>query len=394
MNYLHAFKIIAVCCFLSLSVLTNVSAVQRCDDPGVIEQAKAFAKDLPYATGILLNKAGNISSALFLDETTVLTCAHDFIGYTKMPHIVIASDELSLFSNNGGSMDWDKTLAEIKNRKLPWASVKFQKPLTKFTEKAPNAVEITDFTSTYFSNLLNQLENFTETLYSKKLNGVGVAGKDYSMDGHDISVLKLHNPITLMKKPFPLVHFCPENLEDYIAYGFGLSTDNLISDGTAHQIVVRTSDGLKCEAASTVIHPYNLKLSPDKSFYHSKFYSVCGVDEQFVCDDLPCAKNNKFIGSLAEGMSGGPLLLMDNKGDYHLVGMNTKTLRRDVKVMLDFTINTIENIVKTSEDHEFNRQLDLWGKDLQKEYTVKYPIYNIFQAFTPEVIEKINKMRG
>lgn len=394
-------KIALTCGFLSLIGPSNILAMQRADDPGVLEAAKKFAKEFPYATGVLLDKMGAMSSVLFLNDTTALTTAHSFVGNTKGPYIVVATDEIQLHHNYDESgFNWEDTLCGIKQRKYPYRSVKNQHSFPIFTECPQPQHEISEYFPDNLSRMIEKWENADEVSFSKILTEPShIEGKLYERIGTDISVIKLHSPIQLEKKPFPLNYFSPENLQDFEAYGFGTPEKSMTSDGKDQTAFTNTKKSEITTYSSTVFLATNIKSTKDKQHYFSRLYCNCAdLAERFSCENLPSPKESRFIGRIMHGMSGGPLVFKSKNGEFYLGGVITTQVTMDIKGILDSVIKSITQSLKEDINwssglkSEYGVDVQLWLEYLNSKYKEKYSIYNTFQALTPESIERINKL--
>ncbi|MCA0369556.1 MAG: hypothetical protein LCH26_00420 [Proteobacteria bacterium] len=113
------------------------------------------------------------------------------------------------------------------------------------------------------------------------------------------------------------------------------------------------------------------------------------MDDQFICGGLPLATSHKFIGLIAGGMSEGPLLFETLSGDYISGGLNSASRRPHTNALLQNAIVRIEGYEKVAE--ESNKEIYPITKRLFMSFLDQnLPIYNAFQALTPELIEKIH----
>lgn len=365
--------------------------MHRADDPGVIERAIEFSKTLPYATGWLLAKDGSSGTVFFLNETTAVTSAHAFVGREKMPHIVVASDHVQICGDpQTTQFDWTLTLNNLKKSGTPWTSLKKQTSLAKYTTCQPVERSILDYQDHYFLELLEHWEN-PEKILTEATSAIELNGSFYKYTGADLSVIKFHTPIKLDKKPFVLEAFNCEDLSNYSPYSFGIPGDKITSDKRSHDIPISTKTNVTIDLFLTGFQAHNIKLSQNKSTFYSKLYSLGGTDDSFLCTGLPSPQTTDFIGLMLNGMSGGPLVFINSKGDYLLAGLNSGVLFRNVKNILDMLFSNIDILKKSSSVQE-NKDFDAWKKSIEKYYRTPFPIYNHFQAFTPEIIKRITEI--
>jgi hypothetical protein len=400
MKSLLSLKIALTCSFLSIIDPSNGLAMQRADDPNVLDDAKKFAKEFPYATGVLLDKMGAMSSILFLNDTTALTTTHSFVGNTKGPYIVVATDEIQLHSKYDSGFNWEDTFSGIKQAQLPYSSVKKQHPFCKYTECSQAQHTLSEYFPDNLSKMIESWERGDEDSVSKILEEPAhIEGKEYKHVGPDISVIKLHSPIKLEKKPFPLSYFDPQNLEDFEAYAFGTPEKSMTSDGKDQTAFKSTGKSEITTYSSTAFLAHNIKSTKDKQYYFSRLYCSCAdVAENFSCENLPSPTERRFIGRIMYGMSGGPLVFKSKNGEYDLGGLIKTQASMNVKGIIDSTTESIKKEIEEDScwskgiKSEYGVDVQDWLKYLNSKYNEKYSIYNVFQALTPDSIEKINKL--
>lgn len=378
---------------ISLLGLNESSAMQRIDDPTAIEDAITLAKTIPCATGVMLSKDGCFGSVVFLNETTALTSAHAFIGREKTPHIVFPSCHFQMFKNSAGKFDWDFTFQKIKEKGISWSVVKSKSCLSKFLSDNPKAVSILDYNGQYFSDLFDQWENRPEEVFSEYGKTATFYGQIYQMTGPDISVVKLKDSITLTKKCLSLEVPNFNELMGCPAYSLGTPGEQLTSDGESMSNIRQQGNKVCIEFDETLFQAYNLKQTQDQSYFYSVMHSKGGVDEQFICTDLPSPGTDRFIGLLTAGMSGGPLIFKNLSNDYVLAGINVLVWAKNVNGTLDSLIPLFETL---KEQFKTNPQvvqgINGQMRDIQEFYNKPFPIYNVFQALTPEIVAKIRKI--
>lgn len=177
------------------------------------------------------------------------------------------------------------------------------------------------------------------------------------------------------------------------AYSFGFSGTKCLNNGKMCNKITHKGDTQGITIPLMCFLAHNIQQSEDGKYACSKLYSVGGQDEQFIVEKLPAPlnENNKFIGLMMGGMSGGPLLFQISKDEYVLGGVNMQTRSRNAKMIVDNIISAIEEISINANDEEKNA-LQQWQKSIKNFGEAPWPIYNIFQLITPEVVAFIEKI--
>jgi len=377
--------------FLFLSSTHTIFTMQRSDDPNVLADVIEFARNMPYATGVLLCKDGNIATVTFLNETTAITSAHNFKGRELSAHIVIACDEVDIWLPEYGH-SWDLTLQKVKNSSAPWASVERQYSMSKFVKGTPESRELSTFTPEYFSKLRESWED-AETGLSKGISLIAMFdGETYNINGSDISVLKLRTPITLKKKTVKLQAISKNIFDSYKAYGVGFSARKCLNDGTTHNEILHKEKARAVKIPLMCFLAHDLQQSKDGKYAYSKLYSIGGQDEQFIIENLPALDKNRFIGLMMGGMSGGPLLFQISQEEYILGGLNMLTQCPNIKASVDDIISALGQNFMRPNDEKNNSRVVQWQNSIKTFGEITWPIYNIFQLITQEELSFIEKI--
>lgn len=380
--------------FFCLSAMPPIFTMQRSDDPNVLNDVVEFAKNMPYATGVLLCKDSNMGTVVFLNETTAITAAHHFKGRERSAHIVVASDEIGLWYNKY-DYSWDLTLQNIKNSGAPWACVKQQYSMPKFVKSAPNKEQkLNTLTPEYILKLRESWEDAEVILFSRGLGFNNLCNKEtYNMYGSDISVLKLRTPITLKKKTVKLQAISKELITSYKAYSFGFPGSKCLNDQTVYnQNVHKKGEESVRKLSLMCFLAHNLQQSNDGNYAYSKLYSIGGQDEQFIIENLPALDENRFIGLMMGGMSGGPLLFQISQEEYVLGGLNMQTKSQDAKAGADLIISALEkNFIEPNNENK-NSIVRQWQNEIKRLGKIPWPIYNIFQLITQKEVDFIEKI--
>lgn len=271
--------------------------MQRSDDPNVLNDVIEFAKNMPYATGALLCKDSAMCTVIFLNETTAITVAHHFKGRARAAHIVVACDKYDLWFTNYNH-DWNLTLQNVKNSGAPWACVKQQYPMSQFTELEHPYRDLDGNEYEYLSKLQKLWEDAQSVCFSKDISFNDLeGGNPYSLNGPDISVLKLRTPITLTKKTITLQTISKDIFNTCKAYSFGFSGTVCLNDGKMRNEGIHKGNTQGITIPLMCFLAHNLQQSEDGKYACSKLYSAGGQDEQFIIEKLPALdENNRFIG--------------------------------------------------------------------------------------------------
>lgn len=381
-------KIIAIC-MLGLSSLSASLATQRVDDPTACEDAISFAKTLPFAMGVVIGDDSNLGSAIFLNETTALTCAHTFVGRSNATNFIVEANEVTLLYTKAGDYDCIATLNQIMQSKLAYSIIGAVYSLGTFTKEAPETIDVMKLLPETIENLIEEFKNPEEFVFCKNI--IPLNQINYKLIGQDLAIIKLKKPILLSKNTVGIRSITAQELVKMPAYSFGFCQDLRKSDGSVRTPSKRTSTGLSTSLACTSICPYNLRYFEKTSVYYSTFHSVGGYDNCFLCEELPALETNRFIGLLGAGMSGGPLLFRDEAGDYILGGINSQSCCSIVNSILSASISWIRENADNLDAYDrivmLNRQ---YSFSILLNQNV--PLYNCFQGLTSETIQKINEV--
>lgn len=379
-------------CLMSAHI---IFAMQRSDDPNVLTDVVEFAKSMPYATGALFSKDGKLGTVVFLNETTAITSAHHFKGRERSAHIVIASDEFEIWFNKN-IFDWDLTLQNIKDSGTPWACVKQQYSMPKFVKPTPEGKQLSEYTPLYFFDLRESWEDAQAAIFSKDLGFTNLNGGEetYNISGSDISVLKLRTPITLTKKTVTLQAISKELIDSHKAYSFGFPGDRCLNDKTIHNQIFYKEDNKAIQKMSLLCFlAHNLQQSKDGNHAYSKLYSIGGQDEQFMIEKLPALdQDNRFIGLMMGGMSGGPLLFKGSEEEYILGGINMQTQGQNAKAATDLVISALDKNFIIPNDEKNNSLVKQWQNTIKPFGEMPWAIYNIFQLITQNEVDFIEKI--
>jgi hypothetical protein len=396
---MHFKTLFSMVLFFYVLATPITSSMQRSDDPTVLADVIEFAKNMPYATGALLCKEGGLNTVVFLNETTALTSAHHFKGRERAAHIVVACDAIDLWFHEK-IYSWDLTLENIKKSGAHWVSVKKQYSMPKITESTLNAEPLANFTPHYFATLYQSWQNEKPKSVCKGvvLNHLSEQ-QAYDIDGADIAVLKFTKPITLLKKTIILQPISKDILTSYKAYSFGFPYKECLNNGSVYNKIFNQGEKKKgvCLPLMCLL-AHNLIQSDDAQYGFSKLYSIGGEDEQFISEQLPSIDENRFIGLMMAGMSGGPLLFQVSAEEYILGGINMQTNCPNMKNQINDVIEALnEHYIKPNTEHdacteEHNAKVIQWQKAIQQFAEKPWPIYNVFQLITPNVVKFIEKI--
>jgi len=412
--------------YIFLYIIEIASATYRIDEPDAYQEPVKFAKALPYAMGIILGKDSKIGSAIFLNDTTVLTCAHSFLDREKVENIIVASDHIELQANHANAFKWNETISQIKSEGKAHSFIERVSMLCTYVAKPRHEGK-----TIKLEELIRKLHAF-ESWNKSHFNN---SAMPYEREGLDLAVVKLISPIKLSKKVIALKPMILEELIAHPSYVVGAPEVVSTSDGLKITSERPTEKGFALRIAQTAILTYNIKYSPKDAVYYTSLPSRGDGERQFICQDLPLPTSHRFIGLGSAGMSGGPLFFQDKNDDFVLGGLyqgialinlipQVKTYLTCIEFWNKSIIKGIEETgsikdtmrvnVELVGEHEEQKQAllehfqeigmteegitidGIKEKSAQRQAKVQalldrqYPIYSIFQAFTPEVIEKVN----